>query len=384
MLNFTRLAAVAFGDNENSYRVYYQDSEGIIRQSCYDESNGWYIIDDGVVANSAKIETPIAVATWADGKEMRVYYMSKDSPSRLVERKWTVRNSNDLGIWEDGADLKSTNPEPRTQLAVACAETDNGNIRVQLFYQSTNKELRQTSYDSEKNEWQDVALNSGNGTIKAPRGSSLAATATGTTRVFFQAENSTIEMLKESGRTWKPSELMVFRPGEKRPSEKKISQYSVESKLTLGIPMTRPGNRPMPGAVLPGQQIIDESQPFFGLSEEQFVRLLASRGLPVRHANADGRGLSSDSGPVYNALFYLVRGLHYMNKYFDRTGGSGMGATSYRTNEVDAVGWLKRIELVADFQNDNLSLMLFDKDRFAYVFYVDQRLGRQLDISKSW
>ena len=71
MLHNTRLAAIAFTDdlNVDHIRVYYQD-ENIIKESCYDSVNKWYTRGEGVIAEDAKIPSPIAATFWAKGDEV--------------------------------------------------------------------------------------------------------------------------------------------------------------------------------------------------------------------------------------------------------------------------------------------------------------------------
>jgi hypothetical protein len=68
MLDFSRLAATEFVDLDGSrhLRVYYQNEDGHIKESCYDSSNGWHArVAD--VAVAARKNSPIAVATWNKG-----------------------------------------------------------------------------------------------------------------------------------------------------------------------------------------------------------------------------------------------------------------------------------------------------------------------------
>lgn len=102
-------------------------------------------------------------------------------------------------------------PDPQTQLAVVSTEEPDGSIRIRLFYQSTNRELRQTSYNSEKRQWEDAVLESENsGKLKALRGSSLAVSSGSATRVFFLAGLRDIVVLKEENGKWKSSELAFY------------------------------------------------------------------------------------------------------------------------------------------------------------------------------
>ncbi|KAI3323685.1 hypothetical protein HD806DRAFT_534808 [Xylariaceae sp. AK1471] len=70
MLSHTRLAAVGFDDDQNKYRVFYQDSGLLLKESCFDESKGWYVRENCIVANDAKELTPLAAVSWASGHEV--------------------------------------------------------------------------------------------------------------------------------------------------------------------------------------------------------------------------------------------------------------------------------------------------------------------------
>lgn len=70
MSNRHRLAAVSSSDGSTSYRVYYQDQAGLIKESCFDEEKGWYVREKGIVAKDAKKHSPLAVVSWAGGNEL--------------------------------------------------------------------------------------------------------------------------------------------------------------------------------------------------------------------------------------------------------------------------------------------------------------------------
>ncbi|UPL04370.1 hypothetical protein LCI18_015304 [Fusarium solani-melongenae] len=143
-----------------------------------------------------------------------------------------VNDSNGVGSWEAaGEGLKSMKPESQTQLAViSTTEADNGDVSIRLFYQSASLELRQASNDGEKVKWSDAALSSGGGTFKIPRGSSLAATATDTSRLFYQAANRGIEVLKENGCQWRLTAPVL---SEESDAEGRINLYFVDRNKTL-------------------------------------------------------------------------------------------------------------------------------------------------------
>jgi len=70
----TRLAAIGSREGSVSYRVYYQDLDGLIKESCYDEDKGWYVRENCIVANDAKTYSPLAAVSWASGNEVRVRF----------------------------------------------------------------------------------------------------------------------------------------------------------------------------------------------------------------------------------------------------------------------------------------------------------------------
>jgi hypothetical protein len=63
MVCFTNLDAVKFfHQGKGHVRVYYLfDDEKTIKESCYRQDYGWFVIGDGVVAKDAKANSPIAV-----------------------------------------------------------------------------------------------------------------------------------------------------------------------------------------------------------------------------------------------------------------------------------------------------------------------------------
>ena len=102
--------------------------------------------------------------------------------------------------------MACTTPDPQTQLAAVSIDEPDGNIKIKLFYQTTNRELRQTSFSSLTATWEDVSLESSNGTKFRPiRSSSLAVSAKDTTRVFYLSGLRDISVIKEDSSKWKLS-----------------------------------------------------------------------------------------------------------------------------------------------------------------------------------
>jgi hypothetical protein len=59
-----------FRDGKQHIRVYYQfNHEKIIRESSYDQENGWFVRGDGIVVTDAKSKSPITVTRWTDNKD---------------------------------------------------------------------------------------------------------------------------------------------------------------------------------------------------------------------------------------------------------------------------------------------------------------------------
>lgn len=215
MLSRTRLAAVAFNesdafnDGSANYRVYYQDSGLLLKESCFEESKGWYVRENCIVATDAKKYTPLAAASWANGNEIRIYYMN--NKSKVLERKWNREGSEDNGVWQAGRDPGCTAPDPQTQLAVACTEDSDGSVKLRLFYQSAGRELRQATWSPHTLEWEDAALVSENGGKFTPvRGSSLAVSAGTETQVFYRAGSRKLETIKEQGGKWSNKRLSTL------------------------------------------------------------------------------------------------------------------------------------------------------------------------------
>ena len=70
MLDFTKIDAIQFTrDSVNNIRVYYQNADNTIRESCFDEKRQWYTTGNAVTA-VAKPYSPIAVTGWNGGTEV--------------------------------------------------------------------------------------------------------------------------------------------------------------------------------------------------------------------------------------------------------------------------------------------------------------------------
>ena len=70
MLDFTNIDAIQFLQNGvNNFRVYYQNADNTIRESCFDDKRKWYTTGN-VIARDAKENSPIAVTRWNGGTEV--------------------------------------------------------------------------------------------------------------------------------------------------------------------------------------------------------------------------------------------------------------------------------------------------------------------------
>jgi hypothetical protein len=90
MLNYTCLAASSFTDSatKRAYiRVYYQNREQDILESCYDSENGWQTRSDQLVASGTIVaeRSPIAVASWNTGREVCYIAFPSIFQSRLTK-----------------------------------------------------------------------------------------------------------------------------------------------------------------------------------------------------------------------------------------------------------------------------------------------------------
>jgi hypothetical protein len=70
MLDYTRLAAMEYFDQDKKFiRVYYQDGN-YIKESCYDNEEGWYTMPNDIVATGVRDKTPIAATNWHTGRQV--------------------------------------------------------------------------------------------------------------------------------------------------------------------------------------------------------------------------------------------------------------------------------------------------------------------------
>jgi hypothetical protein len=70
MLDFTNIDAIQFlQDSVNNIRVYYQNADKAIRESCFDDKQKWYATEN-TVTPLARGNSPIAVTRWNGGTEV--------------------------------------------------------------------------------------------------------------------------------------------------------------------------------------------------------------------------------------------------------------------------------------------------------------------------
>lgn len=72
VLNRTPLACIAFDDGNGKHlRVYYQDVQGTIKESFYDDGSGWTTRAPGDVVGKGRLNTGISACCWANGTQVR-------------------------------------------------------------------------------------------------------------------------------------------------------------------------------------------------------------------------------------------------------------------------------------------------------------------------
>jgi hypothetical protein len=73
----SNLAAVSFTWQQTTFiRVFYQDANSVIRESSFDDKNGWYVTPHTVVTADAEQNSPLAVITSEDGKQVVLRFES--------------------------------------------------------------------------------------------------------------------------------------------------------------------------------------------------------------------------------------------------------------------------------------------------------------------
>lgn len=188
MLDFTGLAAVQFSDGGKLFlRVFYQDG-CLVKESCYDTENGWYTMPGDIVANDARLNSPIGATNWQGGKETRVYYLNEDG--KLCQRHRSTGVAGEEGTWQNAADFPSYTPATYTKLAATRSNDSGANIR--LYYQNTDNTIKQLMFDNRNKNWRkekDIGIQD------AKPGTNLAAVSGGDeVRLFYQNTANYIKM----------------------------------------------------------------------------------------------------------------------------------------------------------------------------------------------
>jgi len=172
----TATACVAFGNVH--LRVYFQDSEGYVRESQWDGS--W---TGGAVSNrlfKAKANTPLSAITWGSTPSIRVYYV--DNNNTLQEHCWDGKG------WYIGAlGGRSITVDWRSRIASTTWSTTPS---IRVYYQAPgNEAIREVCWDG--NGW-----TTGSTLPNAQLGSSLSAIQfqkSGThLRVYYQTRDNRV------------------------------------------------------------------------------------------------------------------------------------------------------------------------------------------------
>lgn len=78
MLDFTRIAAIEYFYKDRRFiRVYYQDAD-MIKESCYNDNDGWYTTPNDVVAREVRDASPPTATNWENGTQI--------CPSNIIYR----------------------------------------------------------------------------------------------------------------------------------------------------------------------------------------------------------------------------------------------------------------------------------------------------------
>jgi len=210
MFNSTRLAAGEFIDSQSKrryIRVIYQNKDNDIRESCYDTENNWHTRADQLIAPGtiAMAKSPIAVTFWNIGRETRVYFL--DTGKKICERVRSTASADTPGEWKEGGNIAAT-VLPTTQLAVARSGDGDNNIR--LFYQAQDETIHQIMYRGRDNKWTERAATF----PRAYNGTGLAAVVAkrsgqmGEVRLFYQGTDKKLkEHYMSANGDWSPSTL---------------------------------------------------------------------------------------------------------------------------------------------------------------------------------
>ena len=77
VLNRTNIASITFTDDNGVHiRVYYQDNDGNIRETFYDQQSGWALRELDIIG-VGRLNTGIAATTWNRGSQVSVHGASE-------------------------------------------------------------------------------------------------------------------------------------------------------------------------------------------------------------------------------------------------------------------------------------------------------------------
>ncbi|KAI1460350.1 hypothetical protein F4805DRAFT_454774 [Annulohypoxylon moriforme] len=154
ILNRSPLAAICFEDANGAHiRVYYQDVDGNIRETFYDDGQGWNTRQKDVVGKG-KLNTGIAATSWNQGTEIRVYFLSPTN--QVVERYYS---GGAAGSWKDGSltTKKKFIAAPYSQVATVSSGVGSGPSlkELRVYYQDTDNRVREVVLSIQNETWLD-------------------------------------------------------------------------------------------------------------------------------------------------------------------------------------------------------------------------------------
>lgn len=80
-MDFTYLASIEFyTDNQKRIREYYQTKDNFIRESSFDDENGWFTSGNGIITKDAKEKSPITVTRWNGSSGTEVMALDSKFP----------------------------------------------------------------------------------------------------------------------------------------------------------------------------------------------------------------------------------------------------------------------------------------------------------------
>jgi len=154
ILNQTPLAALSFEDRDGLHiSVYYQDTEGNIRETFFNKARGWHKRPKDIVGNG-KLNTGIAAISWDNGTQIRVYFLSPKN--QVVER---VYSGGAGGEWTDGALTKGETFIAAPYSKIAAVGFGSGLKELRVYYQDATNKVREIKLDVPKETWYDGTNN---------------------------------------------------------------------------------------------------------------------------------------------------------------------------------------------------------------------------------